>query len=177
MTGTADALTYYPGRAVFTALFVTVVGPLIGGALILIGLWLASETPADGIPTSWENLLQIASFVGVYSYILGIVQTAAAGIVMAFYVFFRGRVSSLIAILGSLFGTLVFAAIYTIVIDRDVPADSPTAFIADSNVLGLVIFLGILGIGAGLICRALLGAILPQAPVAVPSPADRAQVA
>lgn len=166
MTATTPTAKYFPGRAIFSALFVTLAGPLIGGLIIAAGIWLSADHNLDGVSTNWETVFQVASFVGIYSYILGIVQAAAAGAAVAFYVFFRGHLSTLAAVLASLFGTLVFAAVYTIIMQQDKAASADGGGVAalalDSSFLGLFILLGGLGLVAALVCRALLGLIFKQ---------------
>lgn len=158
------AVQRYPGRALFSALFVTLIGPLLGGLAVFVfvaGTAYISALNSDvDAATQWtlSDAGQLAGMVTVYAYMFGIIQAAVAGIVFAFHVYFRGRVRTLIVLLATILGVIVLAGFYKVMVDATpVEGADPTPFI--ETFAGLGITMGIIGFVAAMLCKWLLGIV------------------
>lgn len=151
----------------------TLAGPVVGGlgfALVAF-IWFLIELTNDPLSVAafdGSTLLYIAQFVGIFSFVLGIIPALLSGLVLGLRTWLRGTYARLEAALAAFAATGATAAFAVWLSAEPLPAAERNA-----QFFGTWVFLAPLGIAAALVLRAGLSRLgwLPRKPVGSLAPA------
>lgn len=140
-------------RAMAVGAFVTVLGPLfgslvfvIGGLLRSIGLLFTANFSMGDVPDAAHAVFTLAYLVAIFSYVIGGLPALLAGIALGYRNYYCSRITYLRAIITSVAATLIGTVVLEIVLRS-----------RDETSLGLLFVMIPSAVLSAVLCRFLLG--------------------